>query len=48
MKKKIMKIGSSKGIIFSKKECELYQIEIGDIVDLDDAIFEKSKGGKKK
>ena len=44
MKKKIVNTsGSSLGIRFSLQERELYDIQEGDVVNLDDAIFIKSK-----
>ena len=47
MKKTIVKVGSSMGIIFSKQERENYNIGLGDILNLEDAIFIKKKRGKK-
>ena len=47
MKKKVMKIGTSKGIIFTKNECDIYNLELGDIVDLRDIFITKKKWVKK-
>jgi len=43
MLKKVGKIGSSIGIIFSKKECEIYGIKLNEIVDLSDMQVLKKK-----
>lgn len=43
MKKKVVKVGSSVGIIFSKQERENYEIKLGDILDLEDTVFIKKK-----
>ena len=44
MKKLVGKVGSSVGIIFSKKECKIYGIKLGDILDLSDMrIIKKNK-----
>ena len=50
MKKIVRKTGTSLGIIFSKQDREIYDIEEGDIIDLDDFVVEKKKkkGAKSK
>jgi len=51
MKKIIRKVGDSKGIIFNKEECEVYNINIGDVFDLEICKTKPSiqaKGQKKK
>ena len=46
MKKIVGKVGSSIGIIFSKKECEIYEIKLGDILDLSDMRVIQNKKNK--
>lgn len=41
MKKKIKKIGNSKGITFSKEECEINKIKVGRIIDIPDEVFKE-------
>jgi len=48
MKKKLQKIGNSIGIIFNREECEANNFEIGDFINIDDAILIKNKKVKKK
>lgn len=48
MKKTIRKTGMSLGVTFNKEECRIYNIEEGDIIDLDDFVIIKKKGRKKK
>lgn len=48
MRKKIINVGSSVGIVFSKQEREIYKIKLGGILDLDDVIFIKKKNKVKK
>lgn len=43
MKKKITKYGNSYVITFTKKEREIYNLKLGDIVDLGDMIVLKEK-----
>lgn len=43
MKKTIKRVGSSKGIIFNKEDCGIYDIDLGDVVDLGDIIVHKRK-----
>lgn len=47
MKKRIVRVGSSLGVIFSKQERENYNIVLGDILDLKDSVFIKKKRKKK-
>lgn len=47
MKKKIMKVGNSLGLIFTKRECELYGITLNDVIDIEDMlIFAKQRKRK--
>ena len=48
MKKKVMKTGMSLGVIFTKPEREVYNIEEGDVIDIGDIVVTKKKGGKRK
>lgn len=41
MKKVIKKIGNSLGIIFDKEDCKIYNLKIGDVIDLDDIVLEE-------
>jgi hypothetical protein len=45
MKKIIRQIGTSIGIIFNKEECQVLDIEVGDIANIDDIVIEKKKKG---
>lgn len=50
MKKIIKKIGDSVGIIFNKEDCKIYNLQIGDVIDLDELCIvkkRKDKGGIK-
>jgi hypothetical protein len=46
MKKKLKKIGNSIGIIFNREECEANNFEVGDFIDIDDAVLIKNKKRK--
>ncbi len=48
MKKRIIKTGTSLGTIFSKQEREIYNIEVGDIIDMGEIIVIKNKKRRKK
>jgi len=41
MKKKIVKIGTSMGFIFTKQEQKMFNMEIDDIMDIDDVYLIK-------
>ena len=43
MKKVIKKIGTSIGVIFNKEEAKIYDLEVGDIVDLNDLVKVEEK-----
>ncbi len=52
MKKIIKKIGNSLGIIFDREDCNIYELKVGDVIDLDDILVLKTrkiklKGGQK-
>ena len=47
MKKTIKKVGDSIGIIFNKEEAQIYNISVGDVIDLGDIVIKKRKNGKK-
>lgn len=34
-----MKVGTSLGIIFTKRECELYGIKVNDVIDIEDMLI---------
>jgi len=48
MKKIIRKTGMSLGVTFNKQECQIYDIEEGDIIDFGDIVVIKKKRSKKK
>jgi len=41
MKKVIKKIGNSLGIIFDKEDCKIYNLNVGDVVDISDLVKDK-------
>jgi hypothetical protein len=43
MKKVIKKIGNSLGIIFDKEDVRIFNLKVGEIIDIDDKIFNKEK-----
>jgi len=43
MKKLVKKLGNSKGVIFDREECKINKIEVGDMIDIPDEIFDKTK-----
>ena len=47
MKKIVVKQGSSLCVIFTKQEREIYNIDVGDIIDIGDIIIIKKKEVKK-
>ena len=38
-----MKIGNSIGLIFTKSEAEIYEISVGDIIDIEDIVVVKPR-----
>lgn len=46
MRKKIKKWGNSAGILFSRGDLELYDLEIGDIVDIEDIVKVRRRKNK--
>ena len=47
MKKVIKKIGNSLGLIFDKEDCKIYNLNKGDIIEIDDLIKLDKKSIKK-
>lgn len=43
MKRRIKKWGDSLVIVFTKEDCEIYDIKLGDILDLSDMRIETRK-----
>ena len=41
MKKRIIKLGNSQGILFTKNEMNDYGMIIGDVIDIDDMLIQK-------
>lgn len=42
MKKRVKKIANTSGITFTKEEMQIYNIELGDLIDLSDITVEKN------
>lgn len=48
MRKEIKRIGNSAGLIFSQEEMKVYNLKIGDFVDVADIVKVKSKKKEKR
>jgi len=48
MKKKLKRWGKNLVVVFTKEDEEAYGLVEGDIIELDDMIVQKTKGGKRK
>ena len=48
MKKKLKKYGNSFVIVFTKEEREIFGLAEGDIIEIDDMLFQKVNKKKKK
>jgi hypothetical protein len=48
MKKVIKRIGNSIGIIFDREDCKIYDLKIGNIIELDDKCLVKTDSIKER